>query len=47
MIEIRRAGDRGRQVVSPGSAAEFAASIDEQAAHLAATAKVLGIKPKQ
>lgn len=35
------------QIVSPGSAAEFAASIDEQATHLAATAKVLGIKPKQ
>lgn len=35
------------QIVSPGSAAEFTASIDEQAAHLAVTAKVLGIKPKQ
>ena len=35
------------QIVTPGSAAEFTASIDEQAAHLAVTAKVLGIKPKQ
>lgn len=35
------------QIVVPGSAAEFTASIDEQAARLAATAKVLGIKPKQ
>ena len=35
------------QIVSPGTAAEFAAAIDEQAAHLAAFAKALGIKPKQ
>ena len=35
------------QIVSPGSPAEFAAAIDEQAAHLAAFAKALGIKPKQ
>ena len=35
------------QIVSPGTAAEFAAAIDEQAAHLATFAKALGIKPKQ
>jgi tripartite-type tricarboxylate transporter receptor subunit TctC len=35
------------QVVSPGTPAEFAAAIDEQAAHLAAIGKVLGIKPIQ
>ena len=34
------------QIVSPGSAVEFAASINEQTAHLAATARLLGIKPK-
>ena len=34
------------QIISPGTAAEFAASIDEQAAQLAAVAKTLGIKPK-
>ena len=34
------------QVNSPGTGAELAASIDEQAANLAATAKVLGLKPK-
>ena len=35
------------QIVSPGTGAEFGASIDEQAAQLATTAKVLGFKPKQ
>jgi tripartite-type tricarboxylate transporter receptor subunit TctC len=35
------------QIVSPGNGAEFAASIAEQSAQLAATAKILGIKPKQ
>jgi len=35
------------QVVSPGGAAELAASIDEQSAKLAAIAKVLGIKQAQ
>lgn len=35
------------QIVSPGTPAEFAAAIDEQAGHLAAIAKVLGIKPTQ
>jgi tripartite-type tricarboxylate transporter receptor subunit TctC len=35
------------QIVSPGTPAEFAAAIDEQAAHLAAFAKTLGISPKQ
>ena len=35
------------QIVSPGTPAEFAAAIDEQAANLAAFAKALGIKPKQ
>jgi len=35
------------QIVSPGTPAEFAAAIDEQAAHLATFAKALGIKPKQ
>jgi tripartite-type tricarboxylate transporter receptor subunit TctC len=35
------------QVVSPGTAAEFAASIEEQRAKLAAIAKELGIKPGQ
>jgi tripartite-type tricarboxylate transporter receptor subunit TctC len=34
------------QINAPGSGAEFAASIEEQAAQLAATAKGLGIKPK-
>jgi tripartite-type tricarboxylate transporter receptor subunit TctC len=34
------------QIVSPGTGAEFGASIDEQATQLAATAKVLGFKPK-
>jgi tripartite-type tricarboxylate transporter receptor subunit TctC len=33
------------QIVSPGTAAEFAAAIDEQAGHLAAIAKALGLKP--
>jgi tripartite-type tricarboxylate transporter receptor subunit TctC len=35
------------QIVSPSSPSEFAAAIDEQAAHLASFAKALGIKPKQ
>lgn len=35
------------QIVSPGNGAEFAASIAEQSTQLAATAKILGIKPKQ
>jgi tripartite-type tricarboxylate transporter receptor subunit TctC len=35
------------QVNAPGTGADLAASIDEQAAQLAATAKTLGIKPKQ
>jgi tripartite-type tricarboxylate transporter receptor subunit TctC len=35
------------QVVSPGGAAELAASIDEQRGSLIAIAKVLGIKPAQ
>ena len=35
------------QIVSPGTPAEFAAAIAEQAAHLATFAKALGIKPKQ
>jgi tripartite-type tricarboxylate transporter receptor subunit TctC len=35
------------QIVSPGTPAEFAAAIDEQAAHLATFATTLGIKPKQ
>jgi tripartite-type tricarboxylate transporter receptor subunit TctC len=34
------------QLVNSGSGADFAASMDEQAANLAATAKVLGLKPK-
>jgi len=34
------------QVNSPGTGAELAASIDEQAANLAATARILGLKPK-
>jgi tripartite-type tricarboxylate transporter receptor subunit TctC len=34
------------QVNSPGTGAELAASIDEQAANLAATAKILGLKPR-
>jgi tripartite-type tricarboxylate transporter receptor subunit TctC len=34
------------QLMSPGTGADLAASIDEQAANLAATAKVLGLKPK-
>jgi tripartite-type tricarboxylate transporter receptor subunit TctC len=35
------------QIVSPGTPGEFAAAIDEQAAHLATFAKALGMKPKQ
>jgi tripartite-type tricarboxylate transporter receptor subunit TctC len=35
------------QINTPGTPAEFAASIAEQAAQLAASAKLLGIKPKQ
>jgi tripartite-type tricarboxylate transporter receptor subunit TctC len=35
------------QINSPGNAAEFAASIDEQVAQLASSANLLGIKPKQ
>jgi tripartite-type tricarboxylate transporter receptor subunit TctC len=35
------------QIVSPGTAAEFAAAIDEQAGHLAKFANALGMKPKQ
>ena len=35
------------QLNVPGNGAEFAASIDEQVAQLAAAAKLLGIKPKQ
>ena len=35
------------QLNVPGNAAEFAASIEEQAAQLAASAKLLGMKPKQ
>ena len=35
------------QLVRPGTAAEFAASIEEQAAQLAEFANALGIKPKQ
>jgi tripartite-type tricarboxylate transporter receptor subunit TctC len=35
------------QVNAPGTGADLAASIDAQAAQLAATAKVLGIKPRQ
>jgi tripartite-type tricarboxylate transporter receptor subunit TctC len=35
------------QIVSPGTPAEFAAAIDEQAGHFAAFAKALGIKPTQ
>ncbi len=34
------------QIVSPGTPAELAASIEEQSAHLAAFAKALGLKPK-
>jgi tripartite-type tricarboxylate transporter receptor subunit TctC len=34
------------QLISPGTGADMAASIDEQAANLAATARVLGLKPK-
>ena len=34
------------QLISPGTGADLAASIDEQAAQLAATAKLLGLKPK-
>jgi len=34
------------QIVSPGAPAEFAAAMDEQAAHLAALANALGMKPK-
>ena len=35
------------QIVSPGTPAEFAAAIDEQAGHLAAVARALGIRPTQ
>jgi tripartite-type tricarboxylate transporter receptor subunit TctC len=35
------------QINIPGTPAEFAASIEEQVAQLAASAKLLGIKPKQ
>ena len=35
------------QLNVPGTAAEFAASIEEQVAQLAASAKLLGMKPKQ
>jgi tripartite-type tricarboxylate transporter receptor subunit TctC len=35
------------QLNTPGDAAEFAASIDEQVKQLAASAKLLGLKPKQ
>lgn len=35
------------QIVSPGTPAEFSAAIDEQARHLAAVIKVLGLKPAQ
>lgn len=35
------------QIISPGTPAEFAAAINEQAANLAVAAKALGIKPKQ
>lgn len=34
------------QVNSPGTGAELAASIEEQAANLAATARILGLKPR-
>jgi tripartite-type tricarboxylate transporter receptor subunit TctC len=34
-------------IVNPGSAAEFAAAMDEQAAQLATFAKALGLKPKE
>jgi tripartite-type tricarboxylate transporter receptor subunit TctC len=34
------------QLINPGSGADLAASIDEQAAQLAATARGLGMKPK-
>jgi tripartite-type tricarboxylate transporter receptor subunit TctC len=35
------------QIVSPGTPAELAAAIDEQASHLVTSAKALGIEPKQ
>jgi hypothetical protein len=35
------------QIVSPGTPAELAAAIDEQASHLVTSASALGIKPKQ
>jgi len=35
------------QINNPGTGSEFAASIDEQAAQLAATARLLGLTPKQ
>jgi tripartite-type tricarboxylate transporter receptor subunit TctC len=35
------------QVVNPGSAAEFAAEIDKQRAQVAATGRLLGVKPAQ
>jgi tripartite-type tricarboxylate transporter receptor subunit TctC len=34
------------QLINPGTGAEFAASIEEQAAQLRATAKLLGMQPK-
>ena len=35
------------QIVSPGTSADFSAAIDEQAGHLAALVKLLGLKPAQ
>ena len=35
------------QIVSPGTPAEFAAAIEEQAGHMAASAKLLGMQAKQ
>jgi len=35
------------QIVSPGTPAEFAAAIEEQASQLSSIGKVLGIKPAQ
>ncbi len=35
------------QIISPGTPAEFAAAIDEQAANLAAAARAIGMQPKQ
>jgi len=34
------------QIINPGTGAEFAASIEEQAAQLRATAKILGMQPR-